>query len=474
MASTGTGGGRQIVLEAGIYQTLAGRLRGELILPDMPGYHESRALWNGMIDRRPAAIVRCAGVADVIDTVNLARENDLLLAVRGGGHNVAGHAVCDGGMVIDLSPMRSVWLDLHRGTVRVEGGAIWRDVDRETQEFGLAAPGGLVSDTGVAGLTLGGGLGWLRRKVGLSCDSLVSMDVVTADGRLLTASEDEHADLFWALRGGGGNFGVVTSFEFRVHPVGPTVMFTAAYYPEAQAARVLRGMRDYCSTAPDEVSVLASIWAIPSSAEYPRELHGVRGMLVGGCHAGPPAEGEEIMRPLLDLGEPLLDLSGQISYVTLQQAFDEDYPAGQMYYWKSLYLNDLNDTMIDRIVDEAASRTSPLSNVDIWHMGGAIARVGVEETAFAYRNADYMLAIESNWTDRSEADRHIAWTRQMWDNLQPYTTGVAYTNFGGFSEESQALVRTAFGPNYERLVEVKTRYDPGNLFRMNQNIRPAG
>jgi FAD/FMN-containing dehydrogenase len=466
--------GQETVLEEAAIQTFKDSLRGELLRPGDEDYEEARHVWNGMIDKHPALIARCTGVADVIAAVNFAREHELLVAVRGGGHSVAGHSTCDGGLVIDLSLMRSVRVDPKAGTARVEGGATWGDVDRETQLFGLATPGGVVSTTGVAGLTLGGGYGWLRRKYGLSCDNLLSADVVTADGRLLTASETEHADLLWGLKGGGGNFGIVTSFEFQLHPVGPEVMYAATMYPAEQAGKVLRAWRDYVATATKEVTSDATLWSVLPIPEFPTELHGRPIILVEGVYAGTVEDGTRILQSLRELDAPLLDLSGPLPYTALNSALDALLPAGAYHcYWKSLYLNDLSSEAIDAIVAWGVNRPSPMSLIPIRHLGGAMSRIGPQETAFGDRSAPFLLSIDSTWEDPGDTEQNIGWTRAFWADMQRFSGGATYFNFPGLLEEGEALLRKTFGANYERLVALKNKYDPANLFRLNQNIKPT-
>lgn len=455
--------------------TLRQGLRGALLRAGDAGYDEARRVNNALIDRHPALIVRCTGPADVAAAVTFARDNNLLLSVRGGGHNVAGSAIADGGLVIDLSLLRNVRVDPVACTVRAGGGATWADVDRETQLFGLATPGGAISTTGIGGLTLGGGLGWLRRKHGACCDNLVSVDIVTADGRLRTASADENADLFWAIRGGGGNFGVVTSMEFRLHPIGPMVAMSAPIYPFEEAGRVVRAWREFMATAPEEVSSQAIFWSMPPLPFVPAEDHGRPVLIIGAAYAGPADEGERVLRPLRELATPLADLSASMPYTSLQTSFDPFFPYGQLrYYWKSLHVDPLSDETIDAIIERVASRPTTQTLVPIWHLGGAMHRGGLEETAFAGRPAAYMLSLDTTWTDPADDERCIAWTRRIWSEMHAYSSGGLYLNFGGFGEEKDELVRAAFGPTYERLVEVKNTYDPTNLFRVNQNIRPSG
>ena len=448
-------------------------LRGAVLTPDEPGYDESRSVRNGLINRHPALIVRCSGVADVIDAVNFARANGLLLSVRGGGHNVAGNAVNDGGLVIDLSAMRAVRVDTQARTVRAQGGATWADVDRETQVFGLATPGGLVSTTGVGGLTLHGGMGHLRRKYGLSIDSLLSVDIVTADGQVRTASADQHAELFWAVRGAGSNFGVVTSFEFALHPVGPLVALAAPMYPLEDAPQVLRAWREYMDAAPDEISSNAVFWGIPAVDAFPAEVHNKPVVIVAALHCGPAEEGERALLPLRSLATPVLDLSGTLPYTAVQSAFDPFFPKGWLYYWKSLYLDSLGDETLDAVARFAEDRPVPTAMMVLWHQGGQTARVGAAETAFGRRDAPALLSFDTTWADPADTERCIRWTRDAWNAAHRFSSGGVYLNFAGFGEEKEALVRAGYGDNYDRLAAIKAQYDPDNLFRMNQNIQPA-
>ncbi|KTG27713.1 FAD-binding oxidoreductase [Haloferax profundi] len=453
-------------------RALSADVLGAVVRPTDADYDDSRAVWNGMIDKRPALIVRCTGVADVVRSVAFARENDLLVAIRGGGHNVAGTAVCDDGIVIDLSEMTSVRVDPDERTARVSGGARWVDVDHETQLFGLAAPGGVVSDTGVAGLTLGGGIGHLRRKYGLSCDSLRSVDLVTADGEFITASEEEHADLFWALRGGGGNFGVVTSFEFDLYPVGPDVATCLVFYPADQLVECLRAYREYVRSASTEVSTLTFAGVLPDEELFPDAVD-VPKLGIMGCYAGPVEEGLEALEPLREFADPIADFSGVMPYTEFQQLLDEDYPDGMRYYWKSLYLDGLSDQALERIEHWVDVAPSPLSTVDVWHLGGAIADVGLTESAFGGRQAPFLLGVEGNWEDADADEENVAWVRDCLDDMREFSDGSVYLNFPGFFEDGDEMIETAFGAAYERLVAVKTEYDPANLFRVNQNVTPT-
>jgi FAD/FMN-containing dehydrogenase len=453
--------------------SLADRLEGDVLSSDHAGYEEARRVWNGMIDRNPAIIARCRSPEDVAAAVAFAREAGLPLAVRGGGHNVAGLAVADGAMVLDLSPISRLQVDPEHRTARAGGGARLADVDEATQEHGLATSLGVVSRTGIAGLTLSGGIGWLRRKHGMSCDNLVSAEVVTADSGRVTASAEEHPDLFWALRGGGGNFGVVTSFEYRVHPVGPEVSMAFVLYPGERAGEILRRYEEYMAQAPDEVGPLAFLGRVPAAEAFPEDAHGRPYAAIVAMFVGPPDEGERILRPLRELGRPIVDLSGRMPYVEAQRLLDEDYPDGWRYYWKSIGLRELSDDVIDRLVAGAEAAPSGHSTLDVWYHGGAMSRVGPAETAYGDRSALFLIAPEANWEDPSDDEVNIDWGREVIAEMRPYSDGGAYLNFPGFLEEGDRLVREAFGQNYERLAEVKKRYDPTNLFRLNQNIRPT-
>jgi FAD/FMN-containing dehydrogenase len=455
-------------------QAFKATLRGAVLAPEDPGYDEARWIWNGLIDRRPALIVQCVGTADVVDAVDFAREHNLLLSIKGGGHNVAGNAVNDGGLVIDLSLMRGVHVDPATATVRAQGGATWADMDRETQLFGLAVPGGVVSTTGIAGLTLHGGAGHLRRKHGLSIDNLISVDIVTADGVIRRASADENEDLFWAVRGAGSNFGVVTSFEFNAHPIGPEVMVAALFHPLEAVKELLPAWRDVMDSSPEELSSVAICWSIPPGEPFPPEHHGKPVVAIAAAYAGPVEEGEPVVQRLRELGEPLIDLSGPWPWIGLQSGFDPLFPKGGLYYWKSRALAELSDAAIDDIADFASRRPSPLTDVIVWHQGGAMSRVGETDTAYGGRDAGFLVTGEASWDDPAVTDDAIAWGREFWDAMGRHSTGGLYLNFPGFGEEKEALVRAGYGVNYDRLAALKAQYDPANLFRMNLNIPPAG
>jgi FAD/FMN-containing dehydrogenase len=466
--------GGETAVSAAAVDELASRLEGELLRPGAGGYEEARLVWNGMIDRRPALIARCAGTADVAEAVRFAVEHGLLVAVRGGGHGVAGNAVCDGGLVVDLSAMNEVTVDAKRRTARAGGGARLADVDRATQAHGLATPLGVVSRTGIAGLTLAGGIGWLRRTHGLSCDNLAAAEIVTADGRVLAASADQQGDLFWGLRGGGGNFGVVTAFEYVLHPLGPPVALAFVLYPGDRAREVLELYRDYMAGAPDEVAPLAFLGRVPHADVFPEEWHGKPYAALVGIYAGDPAEGERVLRPLRELGGAIADLSNELPYVEAQTVLDEDYPDGWRYYWKSIELDTLSDEAIAKAIEHAAAAPSHHSTVDVWYHGGAMGRVPAEATAFGDR-ALILLGYEANFEEQGEADENVAWVRRSVEEIRPLSSGGAYLNFPGFFEEGEELLRASYGEeNYRRLTELKRVYDPENVFRLNGNIRPAG
>jgi FAD/FMN-containing dehydrogenase len=456
-----------------VVQEFRDGFRGETVRPDDDGYDDARAVYNAMIDRRPTVIARCTGVADVIAAVDFAREHDLPLAVRGGGHAVSGSSVCDDGIVVDCSEMNAVVVDPDARTAYAQAGATWGDVDRETQAFGLVTPGGVVSTTGIAGLTLGGGYSNVRRKYGLTVDNLRSVDLVTADGEFLTASEAEHADLFWALRDGGGNFGVVTGFEYELHQLGPEVMVVTAMYPLETAPTVLREWREFVDGAPDEITSQAPLWSVPAHPNFPEEHHGTPVVVVGGMYAGPVEEGKRVMQPLREFGRSLVDLSGPVPYTWAQQGLDPFFPKGEFRsYWKSRYLGELSDDAIETVVEYAETRPSPRTIVPIRARGGAINRVDPTATAFPDRHSPFLLSIDSTWEAPEDDEANIEWTREFWEAMEPYASDSMYFNFS-MEEVGDDTTRATFGENYDRLVEVKTEYDPENLFRLNQNIEPA-
>lgn len=437
-------------------------LRGEVITADHAGYEGARRVWNGLVDRYPAAIARCADVADVVEAVQIARRFHPPLSIRSGGHQVAGSGVCDDGLVIDLSPMNSVQVDAGNRTARVQAGARWADVDRATQIHGLATTGGEVSATGVAGLTLGGGLGVMMRTHGLSCDNLRSVEIVTADGMVRRASADEHRDLFWAARGAGRGLGVVTAFEFDLHPLGPDVAGALVLYPYEDAAAVLRAWRDVAAAAPDTVAPEIALWSIPPLPDVPEEFHGAPVVLVAGTFIGPPAEAAPVLAPLRQLGAPVEDMSGTSPYLESQSALDDLFPDGGRYYWKSHLLDEISDDLVDVLVDRDAARPSPGSMIIIRTLGGAIARVGDDETAYPHRAARFNLSIDGSWPDPALDRTAIDWVRSTWDAVAPFATGGVYLNFAGFGGDSDATATA--GHHHHRLDEIRRAYDPDGLF----------
>jgi FAD/FMN-containing dehydrogenase len=450
---------------------LRDRLHGDLLNPGDEGYEAARTVFNAMVDRYPSYVVRPTGAADVMAAVDFAREHDLLLSVKGGGHNFAGTAVCDDGLTIDCSRMDGVRVDPEARTARVGPGATWADFDHEAGAFDLATTGGLVSTTGVAGLTLGGGQGYLARKHGLTVDNLRSVDIVTAAGDLVHASDEENPELFWALRGGGGNFGVVTSFEFDLHPVGPEVLAGPIFHPYEDAREALRFYREFTADAPDELACYALVVRVPPEEPFPEARRGDPAVAFAVCYAGPLDEAEDAVEPLRAFGDPTLDGVGPIPYPALQRSFDDGSPAGHRWYTKAHYLDGLPDDAIDTILEFTDPFPGPLTQVGIEPMGGAIARVDATATAFPHRDATYSLGIWPGWADPEADDDVVAWARAFHEAMAPYADGV-YANY--LDRDETDRVEAAYGENYERLVEVKDRWDPENRFRMNQNVEPGG
>jgi FAD/FMN-containing dehydrogenase len=462
--------GGTIALPTDILTALRPQLRGSLCLPDEPGYDEARTIWNAMIDRRPGAVVRCRGASDVMRAVRLARDNGLLVAVRGGGHNISGNAVCEGGLLIDLSPMRSVRIDPKKQTARVEPGVTLGEFDKEAQAFGLATPLGINSTTGVAGLTLGGGFGWLSRKFGFTVDNLASADVVTADGALVQASAVENPDLFWAIRGGGGNFGVVTSFEFKLHPVGPDVASGLIVHPFARARELLAGYREIAAAAPDELSVWVVLRKAPPLPFLPAEVHGREILVFAICYAGEPANAERALAPLRALGEPIADVIGVQPYAAWQTAFDPLLTPGAFNYWKSHNFKSLSDGLLDTMVDYVGTLPTEECEIFIGQVGGASNRIGAEATAYPHRDTNFVMNVHTRWRNRDDEQTAIKWAREFFAATAPHATGGVYVNF--MPEDETERVPGAYGSNYVRLAALKAKYDPGNLFRLNQNVQP--
>lgn len=450
---------------------LADRLDGELLSPGSARYDETRTIWNAMIDRRPALIAACASEDDIVHAVRFASEHDLHTSVCGAGHNIAGNAVCEGGLMISLRDMTAVDVDAEARTVRVEPGATLGQLDAATQAHGLAVPTGINSTTGIAGLTLGGGFGWLSRKHGMTVDNLRSARVVLADGTLVTASASEHPDLFWAIRGGGGNFGVVTSFEFDAHPVGPEVLSGLIVHPFADAGKVLREYRRFVAGAPDEVTVWVVMRKAPPLPFLPEEVHGTEVVVLAAMYAGAMEDGEAALAPLRAIGDPIADVIGPHPFVGWQQAFDPLLTPGERNYWKTHDFTELSDDLIDEVLGHVTTLPDPQSEVFFAQVGGAQSDVPDDATAYQGRGAAFIMNVHGRWSDPAKDDEVIGWSRALWHALAPYATGEAYVNF--MSADEQDRVPDAYGSSHARLVEVKNRYDPRNFFRMNQNIRPT-
>lgn len=437
-------------------------LQGEVLCADDPGYDAARSVWNAMIDRRPQLIARCTNADDVVQAVNFARTHEMIVSVRGGGHNVAGKAVCDDGLMIDLTPMKGIQVDPAQRSAHVEPGVLWSELDQATQAFGLATTGGTVSHTGVAGLTLGGGLGWLLATHGLACDNLLSAEMVLADGRQVTASATETPDLFWAIRGGGGNFGIVTNFMFRLHPVGPTVLGGMVLYPVEQAKAVLQFYRDFSANCPDALTVYAGMISTPDGLPVVALIAGWFGDL---------AEGEQLLAPLRTFGAPLADMIGLLPYTQLQAMLDGAAPFGLPRYWKSGYFNELSDDVIDAIIAHTSRKLTPLSVAILFHLHGVASRTAPDATAFAHRQNLWDFDIIAQWTDPATAEQNISWARAFWQAVAPFSTGVYVNHLD--ADDSAQRVQSAYGANHTRLAALKAKYDPTNFFRLNHNIEPS-
>ncbi|MHC4505024.1 MAG: FAD-binding oxidoreductase [Planctomycetota bacterium] len=465
--------GGTVVLDAEQIESYSSGLRGEIVFPGDGNYDEVRQIWNAMIDRKPGMIVRCAGAADVVRSVNFARENDLLVCVRGGGHNIAGNAVIDDAMMIDLSGLKSVRVDTENRTVRVEPGATLGDLDRETQTFGLAVPVGINSTTGVAGLTLGGGFGWLSRKYGMTVDNVIAADVVTANGKLLTANAENNSDLFWGIRGGGGNFGIVTSFEYRAREVGPEVYAGLIVHDFGDARGELDFYREFTANAPDELTVWAVLRDAPPLPFLPEEYHGKKVLVIALVHAGRPEEAEAIIEPLRNHGSPVGEHLGRMPFVDFQTAFDPLLAPGARNYWKSHNFSELSDSFIETVLEFAAALPTPHSEIFLGQLGGEQSRVAPDATAYWHRDAAFVMNVHTRWEEASDDDRCCDWTRSFFDAAAPFATGGVYVNFMPEDEATPSRIRAAFGGNWERLLALKKKYDPQNFFRKNQNIDPG-
>lgn len=459
-----------VSLEESTIQTFAASLRGSLLRPGADGYEQARRVYNGMIDRYPALIARCMDVADVIAAVNFARENDLTLAVRGGGHNGPGLGTCDDGLVIDLSGMKGIRVDPSARTVRVEGGCTWSEVDHATHAFGLATPSGFISSTGVGGLTLGGGIGYLSRTHGLTIDNLLGVDMVLADGSFVTASAEEHADLFWAVRGGGGNFGVVTSFLFKLHPIS-VVYGGPIFWPLEQAAELLTFWRDFILSAPEEINGWFGFVTVPPVPLFPEQFHLQKMCVIVWCSTGRIQEAEELFKPIRAFGTPAMDFAGPIPWPMLQSLFDALYPAGLQWYWKADFFTDLNDEAIALHVQHGTQLPTMHSTMHLYPINGAARRVGTDETAFSFRDANFAEVIVGVDPEPANNERMIQWARDYWTALHPYSAGGGYINM--MMDEGAENVKAAYRDNYARLAQIKATYDPGNLFHVNQNIAPG-
>ncbi|WP_018635254.1 FAD-binding oxidoreductase [Parafrankia elaeagni] len=468
-------GGQRQTLSDETVEEIRTIFHGQVLTSGDVGYDDARVIQNAMLDRRPGLIIRCTGAADVVDAVRLAATRDLLVAVRGGGHSIAGASTADDSLMIDLSGMRGVWVDPEQRRVRVAGGATWGDVDRETQLHGLAVPGGIVSTTGVAGLTLGGGIGWLHRRYGLACDALRAAEVVTASGEVVRCSTSEHEDLFWALRGGGGNFGVVVTFEFEAYPLGPVVWNSVVVYPIDAAAEVLPRWQDWTSTVPEEVTGRALLWSLPAVPALPPAVHNRDVFIAAALYAGDPDKGRRACRALAEFGSPLADMSQALPYRTAQSSFDPFFPKGGLQsYWKSVYLDRLDEEVTAFVVRVGQDRPHPMTMVHMPLLGGAMSRVGAAETAFGDRSARHMLSLDGNWLDPADNAANIRWVREAYDEAVTLRAASGtYLNFGGDADLDDADRARAWGRNVERLRQVKRSYDPENRFRLNPNIPPA-
>ncbi len=463
-------GGTAVIDEVTVASFAAG-LRGSITSPADAEYDQQREIWNAMIDRRPGLIVRCAGTADVIHSVNFATAHDLLLTVRGAGHNIAGSSISDGGLLIDLAGMKSVHIDVDAKTARVEPGVTLGEFDHEAQEFGLATPLGINSTTGVAGLTLGGGFGWLSRKYGLTADNLISADVVTASGDFLTASATQNADLYWGLRGGGGNLGIVTSFLFSLHPVGPEVLSGLIIHPFSAAPEALRFYREYAASLPDELSVWVVMRKAPPLPFLAADVHGTDVLIFAVLYSGDMEEGAKVLQPLRDFGTPHVDVISPHNYCAFQQAFDPLLTPGLRNYWKSHDFLELSDALLDTVVEALPSLPGDQFEVFFAQMGGATSRVPSDATAYNHREAQFIMNVHGRWEHQKEDETCIAWCRKLFDAAAPFATGGVYVNF--MTEEEGDRVKSAYGDGYDRMVKLKNKYDPGNLFRYNQNIKPT-
>jgi hypothetical protein len=451
-----------IDIPANLLKELKNNFTGNILFEGDENYDEARSVWNGMIDRKPALVAQCKNTADIQLAVNFAKTHKLLLSVKGGGHHVAGGAVCDRGVMVDLSEMKEVTLDQKNKKVIAEAGATWKDIDTATQQKGMAVPGGIVSDTGIAGLTLGGGIGWLRRKHGLSCDNLVSAEIITANGNLLTVNEYSHSDLFWTIKGGGSGFGIVSSFEYKTHKIGPEVMTCMVFYPISEAEKVMKYYQSRSENLPPEVSLLLILGTIPPGHSYPPKWHGENFIQVAAVYSGDLTEGEKVLQPFREISKPIVDKSCPMKYTDIQTYFDDNYPKNELrYYWKSLFFDNLSDDTIAKIIELGKSRPSSLSTVDVWLLGGAIDNVSPLSSAFPHRGAKHLLSVESNWRDEHSDKNNIQWTKSAISAFTPLSGGKSYINFEDTGDES---LKTALGEHYKKLQIIKEKYDPEGVF----------
>ena len=456
--------GREKEIEQESLNSLKSNFEGQFLYKGIKEYDEARKVWNGMIDKYPTLILQCNNIDDVKKAVNFARENLLKVSIRGGGHNVAGNAIINNGLVIDLSRMNSVKVHPMERTAEVEGGATLGDIDQKTQKFGLATPLGLVSETGVAGLSLRGGIGHLMRRFGLTCDNILSLDLVTYDGKIKKVDKTNNPNIFWALKGGSVDLGVVTSFTFRLYPIGPEVLFYFQFFPIKEAKKVLRFLKNYIKNAPRELGMLGFFATLPEDDDLPELIKGKEVFAIYGIYTGPKENWDNILESLNEVSDPLVDLGGPTKYVEAQKALDEDYPEGIRYYWKSIYLDELTEEIIDVLYNWGINRPSSLTTLDIWFMGGAIQEMNSEDTAFNRRDANFMIGIESNWKNPNSDDENIKWARDVWDDLSQYTQGGLYMNFAGFEEDRDTLLQKSYRQNYDRMIDIKETVDPLNLF----------
>lgn len=465
--------GDSTTISEGALEKFISGIRGEVLLKDHPQYEEVRKIWNGMIDKKPALIVRCLGAADVTDCINLARENNLLTSVRGGGHNIAGNAVCEAGLMIDLSLMKSVVIDPDKKTANVAPGCCLGEVDHEAQRFGQIVPAGIVTTTGAAGLTLGGGFGWTTRKFALTCDNVISYDVVTSRGDFIKVNQNQNPELFWGLKGGGGNFGIVTNFEYTLQDLGPEVAAGLCFYPFEYARDVLNFFKDYSKEVPNEVTMICVLRCVPDAPVFPESEIGKPMAVLGYCYSGPVEDGLKHAKPIGEIAKPYANMIQPMRFTDLQSLLDAGQPKGKKYYWKAENLKPLTDECIDTLIENVSKITSPTTLVPLFQMRGAISDIGENDTAYSHRDAAIALNINASWDDPAEEKTHIGWTRKFWKSLQPFSTGGGYINFQSNDEGDERVQSTYGAEKLKRLTDLKNEYDPDNLFRLNQNIKPG-